>query len=387
MSNRYQALGVSADKQEVHNAIRNLDPGLYPRAFCKILPDYAAGDENFVNLLHADTAGTKTSLAYLYWKETGDVSVWKGIAQDALVMNVDDLACVGCTGDILISSTIGRNKHLIPGTVIEEVISGTQSFIQRMAELGIKMISGGGETADVGDIVRTIDVGITAFARMAKKDLVINSISKGDVIIGLASFGKASYESEYNSGIGSNGLTAARHDLLNKNYQQIEASFAPETDKQHVYTGQFGLRDSWEYNGNKYEIGQLLLSPTRTYLPVLSVLLKECRSSIKGIIHCTGGAQTKVKKFVENCRIIKDNLFELPPIFKLLSQYSLCSAQELYQVYNMGHRMELYVHPEHSSKIIEIANSFNIEAREIGRVESSNKTEVIVKSSLGEFIY
>lgn len=387
MSNRYQSLGVSADKKEVHNAIRNLDPGLYPNAFCKILPDYSTGDQNFVNLIHADTAGTKTSLAYLYWKETGDASVWRGISQDALVMNLDDLGCVGCVGNILISSTIGRNKHLIPGAVIEELIGGTQSFIQSMAEMGINIISGGGETADVGDIVRTIDVGITAFARMAKKDLIINSIEEGDVILALASDGQASYETEYNSGIGSNGLTAARHDLLSKKYLKFEESYSPETDKSHVYAGKYSLTDSLEIDGHKFEISKLLLAPTRTYLPIIAAVLQEFRSSVKGIIHCTGGAQTKVKKFIGNFRVVKNNLFDLPPVFKLLAQQSLCTAKELYEVYNMGHRMELYLNPKQVNEIAALINSFGINAQIIGFVEKSDKPEVKIQSALGEFLY
>lgn len=387
MSNRYQSLGVSADKQEVHNAIRDLDPGLYPKAFCKILPDYSSADQNFVNLIHADTAGTKTSLAYLYWKETGDASIWRGISQDALVMNLDDLGCVGCVSNILISSTIGRNKHLIPGSIIEELIRGNQSFIKSMSEMGINIISGGGETADVGDIVRTIDVGITAFARMAKKDLIINSIEEGDVILALASDGQANYETEYNSGIGSNGLTAARHDLLSKKYLEYEESYSPETDKAHIYTGKFALTDSWELDGKKYEIGKLLLAPTRTYLPVLSAVLKEYRSSVKGIIHCTGGAQTKVKKFIGNYRIVKNKLMDLPPVFKLLAQQSLCTAGELYQVYNMGHRMELYLDPGQVDEIAAVIHPFGIKSQVIGHVESSDKPEVLIQSELGEFLY
>lgn len=384
---RYDALGVSADKNEVHQAIRNLDKGLYPLAFCKVLPDWVGHDADFVNLIHADTAGTKTSLAYLYWRETGDERVWAGIAQDALVMNLDDLACVGCLQDIVVSSTIGRNKHLIPGIVIERLIEGTQVFLEQMEAYGIRIHSGGGETADVGDIVRSIDVGITAFSRIHKEDLLINNIKAGDQIVAFASYGQTVYESAYNSGIGSNGLTAARHDLLHKSYLDIEASYAPETDQTHLYTGPFRLTDRWKWNAVDYEIGSLLLSPTRTYLPVLAQVFKQVRKGIKGIIHCTGGAQTKVKKFIESGCVVKNNLFPLPPMFELLRQYSLCTPQELFQVYNMGHRLELYVQADAASEIIDIAKNFNLEARVIGYVDDARKPSVKIQSSLGEFTY
>ncbi len=387
MSKRYESLGVSSGKEDVHYAIRNLDKGLYPTAFCKVLPDLVAKDPDFVNFIHADTAGTKGCLAYLDWKENNTPDVWKKIAQDALVMNLDDLACVGCVNDIVISSTIGRNKQLIPGDVIEQIITGTQEFIEKMKEYGIQIHSGGGETADVGDIVRTIDVGITAFARLPKGKLIINDIQAGQVIVGLASYGKASYENEYNSGIGSNGLTAARHDVLNKSYLAFEESFAPQTNKEFVYTGNFKLADQFVSDGNSYRIGDLLLSPTRTYLPLLKELLGQFHSEIKGIIHCTGGAQTKAKKFIPNVRVVKNNLFPLPPVFELLKQHSLCSPKEMYEVYNMGHRMEIYTDEITADKIIGISKTMHIEAQLIGYVEPSDQPEVRIISRLGKFNY
>ncbi len=387
MSKRYESLGVSAGKEEVHKAIKNLDKGLFPMAFCKVLPDLVGGNPEFVNFIHADTAGTKTSLAYLDWKERGDLNIWKGVAVDALVMNVDDLACVGCIDDIIISSTIGRNKHLIPGEVIEAIISGTQEFIEEMNTYGIHLHSGGGETADVGDIVRTIDVGITAFARLKKSKLIINDITPGQVIVGLASFGQAVYEKEYTSGIGSNGLTAARHDLLDKSYTRHEESFSPETKPEFVYTGTFKLSESIDFDGDFYRLGALMLSPTRTYLPVLKEILNLDHTKIKGIIHCTGGAQTKVKKFIPSVRIVKDNLFQLPPVFQLLKQFSLCSPKELYEVYNMGHRMEIYTDELTAQSIMDISRNLGIEAQIIGHVEASDKAEVVIESSLGHFNY
>lgn len=384
---RYKALGVSADKEDVHRAIRNLDQGLYPRAFCKVLPDWVAGDEDWVNLIHADTAGTKTSLAYLFWRETGDVSVWRSIAQDALVMNLDDLTCVGCLRDIVVSSTIGRNRHLIPGEVVEAIIEGNTAFIEAMRRCGIRIHAGGGETADVGDIVRTVDVGITAFARMPKSDLLVNSIKPGQVIVGLASSGKTTYEPTYNSGIGSNGLTAARHDLLTKQYAEFGETYAPQTSKDQVYTGPFSLSDTIEAAPDGMTLGQLLLSPTRTYLPVLQELFRSYRKGIYGIIHCTGGGQTKVQKFIGNVAVVKDALFEPPPVFQLLMRHSLCSPRELYQVYNMGHRMELYVDEGSVSGICEVAAQFSLEAKRIGFVDESAAPKVIVRSNLGEFEY
>jgi phosphoribosylformylglycinamidine cyclo-ligase len=387
MSKRYESLGVSSGKEDVHHAIRNLDKGLYPTAFCKVLPDLVANDEDYVNFIHADTAGTKGSLAYLDWKENNTSNVWKNIAQDALVMNLDDLACVGCVNDIVISSTIGRNKQLIPGAVIEQIISGTQEFIENMKVYGIRIYSGGGETADVGDIVRTIDVGITAFSRLPKNKLIINNIQAGQVIVGLASCGKANYESDYNSGIGSNGLTAARHDILNKTYLAFEESFAPETNKEYVYTGKNKLADLFTMQDKEYRIGDLLLSPTRTYLPLLKNIIGQFHTEIKGIIHCTGGAQTKVKKFIPNVRVVKNNLFELPPVFELLKQNSLCSPKELYEVYNMGHRMEIYTDLPTANQIIRESERMSIEAKIIGFVESADQPEVKIISPLGEFTY
>ncbi|HEX5625444.1 MAG TPA: AIR synthase related protein [Saprospiraceae bacterium] len=387
MSKRYQSLGVSAGKEEVHKAIRNLDKGLFPLAFCKVLPDLVARDPEFVNFIHADTAGTKTSLAFLDWMESQTPGVWANIAQDALVMNLDDLACVGCLNDIVVSSTIGRNKHLIPGQVIEEIIEGTQSFILRMKEFGIRIHSGGGETADVGDIVRTIDVGITAFGRMHRDHLVINDIKPGQCIVGLASSGQAGYESEYNSGIGSNGLTAARHDLLHKSYQEVGDSYAPQTPVDFIYTGPYKLSDSVSIEGRSYRIGALLLSPTRTYLPVLQEVLGKFSSEVKGIIHCTGGAQTKVKKFIRSVRVVKNNFFDCPPVFELLKRHSLCSPEELYEVYNMGHRMEIYTDESTAAKIVDISRTYGIDARCIGHVEASDKEEVLLDSPMGQFIY
>ncbi len=384
---RYQTLGVSAGKEEVHKAIENLDKGLFPMAFCKVLPDFTGKDDDYVNLIHADTAGTKTSLAYLYWKETQKMEIWKGIAQDALVMNLDDLACVGCLDRIIVSSTIGRNKHLIPGGVIENIVTGTQEFIQKMSEMNIAIHFGGGETADVGDIVRTVDVGITAFARMRKSDLLVNDIKPGNVIVGFASFGQTSYEEYYNSGIGSNGLTAARHDLLNKSYTKWSASYAPETPVESVYTGPFALTDNWGDGVNQYEIGQLLLSPTRTYLPIIQQILKLHKSSVYGIIHNTGGAQTKVKKFIGPVKVVKNNLFTVPPVFQLVKTHSLCSPQEMYQVYNMGHRLEMYVDESIAEEIIQISRSFNVDAQKIGYVEAHESPEVHLHVPEGHFIY
>lgn len=386
-STRYDALGVSAAKDEVHSAIRNLDKGLYPLAFCKVLPDFVGGQDDFVNLIHADTAGTKTSLAYLYWKETGDVSVWKGIAQDALVMNVDDLACVGCVDNVIISSTIGRNKHLIPGAAIQQVIEGTQEFIDQMTQMGMTMYSGGGETADVGDIVRTMDVGITAFARMAKKDLIVNNILPGQVIVGFASYGQAVYEKSYNSGIGSNGLTAARHDVLHKDYSKYAESYADQTNPDHIYTGPYRLTDQWSSDEQSYEVGKLLLSPTRTYLPLVKEILAQHKPNIHGMVHCTGGAQTKVKKFINPCKIIKDQLFDIPPVFQLLKSCTLCTPQEMYQVYNMGHRLEIYTDLKTAEDLIAISQAFSIDAKIIGRVEASENPQVFIVSPLGEFLF
>ncbi len=380
----YDQRGVSADKREVHDAIEGLDKGLYPDAFCKILPDILGGNDSYCNIMHADTAGTKTALAYLYWRETGDLSVWRSIAQDAMVMNTDDMACVGCTEDIVISSTIGRNKHLITGEVIKALILGNQHFIDKMATLGSRLVSAGGETADVGDVVRTIDVGITAFARLKKDQLIINDIRDGDVIVGLASYGQSSYEDQYNSGIGSNGLTSARHDVLSKYYlEHYPESADPNTSPQVQYVGTKRLTD--RYRG--YEVGQLLLSPTRSFLPIIRALLDKHRSDIHGMIHNTGGAHTKVLNFVHNKKIIKDHLLPLPPVFELIQAESNASWREMYQVFNMGVRLEIYTDEASAKSMLDIIAAFNIEARIIGRVESADKKTVYLQSDYGTFLY
>lgn len=386
---KYEQRGVSATKDEVHAAIKDLDKGLYPLAFCKILPDLVGQNDQYCNIMHADTAGTKTSLAYLYWKETGDNSVWSGITQDAIVMNVDDMACVGCVSDIVLSSTIGRNKNLISGEVIKHLIDGTSEFIAKMADHGVIINLAGGETADVGDIVRTLDVGFTTFARMKRDDLVINKIAPGDVIVGLASFGQSSYESSYNAGMGSNGLTAARHDVLSKHYaSNYPDSFDPNTPDEVIYTGSSRLTDAFEYEGTQeLTVGKALLSPTRTYLPVLKKIYDEHLKNIHGVIHCTGGGQAKVLKFIRNRHIIKDDLFENVPLFEFIQAASETSWQEMYQVFNMGHRMELYIGQEYASEIIDIASSFGIDAKIIGRVEALEGEQVTVKSSKGVFTY
>jgi phosphoribosylformylglycinamidine cyclo-ligase len=384
----YDRRGVSASKEEVHAAIRHLDKGLYPTAFCKILPDVAAGDTDYCNILHADTAGTKTSLAYLYWKETGDLSVWPGVTQDSIVMNLDDMACVGCTDQILLSSTIGRNKTVIPGEVVAAVIKGASDFADKMKEYGIHLHLAGGETADVGDIVRTIDVGFTAFARMRRDEVVVNHIQAGDVVVGLASFGQAHYEDSYNGGMGSNGLTSARHDVLHHQYaDQYPESFDPALPKDVVYIGQQRLTDLVEVDGHQMTVGKLILSPTRTYLPVLREILDRYRKQLHGIIHCSGGGQTKPLKFIENKHIIKDNLFDPPTLFQLIQQNSQASWKEMYQVFNMGHRMELYVAPQQADALIQVAESYGIAARVVGRVEEAPGATVTVRSNYGVFQY
>jgi len=386
---KYGQRGVSATKDEVHDAIKGLDKGLYPNAFCKILPDIAAGDKNYCNIMHADTAGTKGSLAYLYWKETGDLSVWEGIAQDAIVMNLDDMACVGCVDNILLSSTIGRNKNLISGDVIKTIIQFTARFAEEMEALGVKIHLAGGETADVGDIVRTIDVGYTAFARLARKDLIVNDIKAGDVIVGLASYGQASYESFYNGGMGSNGLTSARHDVFAHDYARMfPDSYDPNTPEEVVYVGSKKLTDSVSISDEvSVDVGKLVLSPTRTYLPVIKVLLEELRGKINGMIHNTGGGQTKVSKFVNNKRIIKNNLFDLPPLFKLIQEESRTGWQEMYQVFNMGHRLEVYLPEAYAQQVIDISTQFNIDAQIVGRVEDTEGEEVRIESPYGTFTY
>ena len=388
MSNyKYDLRGVSATKDEVHAAIKGMDKGLYPNAFCKILPDIAGGDADYVNLMHADTAGTKTSLAYLYWKETGDLSVWKGIAQDALVMNIDDMACVGCVDNILLSSTIGRNKNLITGEVIATLIQSAVTLSTELKEHGIHIHLAGGETADVGDIVRTIDVGYTAFARMKKSDLLVNNIQPGNVIVGLASYGQASYEEAYNGGMGSNGLTSARHDILSKTYaQKYPDSYDPNTPDEVVYLGSRKLTDKVVINGVETNIGKLILSPTRTYLPVIKSLLEQCRKGITGMIHCTGGAQTKVMKFVEGVHVIKDNLLPIPPLFQIIKEESGTDWKELYQVLNMGHRLEVYVEPLYAKEVLKIAEKYHIDAKIIGKVEKSKKNKVSILAPNGELL-
>lgn len=383
---RYDKRGVSASKSEVHAAIKDLDKGLYPSAFCKILPDISGMDPSYCNIMHADTAGTKTSLAYMYWKETGDLNVWKGIAQDAIIMNLDDMACVGCVDQIILSSTIGRNKNIIPGEVIKAVINGTSELIKELQELGIHIHLAGGETADVGDIVRTIDVGYTAFARMKRSDLIINDIQAGDVIVAWSSSGQATYERGYNSGIGSNGLTSARHDLLSAYHAQAYPdSFDGNMPREVAYTGSKKLTDTLEVNGKKHTIGQLVLSPTRTYIPPLAKLLSTHRSHIHGLIHCTGGGQTKVVKFVDRKRVVKNNLFPVPPLFQLIQEESGASWKEMYQVFNMGHRMEVYLPEALASAAIEAATAFGIEARIVGYVEDSARPAVRLDTPYGVF--
>ncbi|MBN8822751.1 MULTISPECIES: AIR synthase related protein [unclassified Spirosoma] len=391
---RYAQRGVSASKEDVHNAIAQLDKGLFPKAFCKIVPDTLAGDPAFCTIMHADGAGTKSSLAYLYWRETGDLNVWKGIAQDAVVMNTDDLICVGATGPMLLSSTIGRNKNLIPGEVIAEIINGTEEVLQMLREHGIEIYSTGGETADVGDLVRTVIVDSTVIARMRRDQVISNDrIQAGDVIVGLASFGQATYETSYNGGMGSNGLTSARHDVL-AHYlaDKYAESFDPAVDRNLIYSGSKKLTDTIDIATTDSQIvhptvGQLILSPTRTYAPVAKVLLDELRQQIHGMVHCSGGAQTKVLHFVDNLHIIKDNLFPIPPLFQLIQSESGTAWQEMYKVFNMGHRLEVYLPEEYAQRVIEIAQSFGIDAQLIGHVESYEGKRVTIKSEVGEFVY
>lgn len=384
---RYNLRGVSASKEDVHNAIKNVDKGIFPHAFCKIIPDILGGDPEWCNIMHADGAGTKSSLAYAYWKETGDLSVWKGIAQDALIMNIDDLLCVGATDNILVSSTIGRNKNLIPGEVISAIINGTEDLLARLRELGVGIYSTGGETADVGDLVRTIIVDSTVTCRM-RRDMVIDNanIKGGDVIVGLASFGQATYESKYNGGMGSNGLTSARHDVFAKYLaQKYPETFDAAVPEELVYSGSKKLTDKVE--GTPLTAGELVLSPTRTYAPVIKKLLEDMRPEIDGMVHCTGGAQTKVLHFVNNKHIIKDNMFPIPPLFALIQKESGTPWAEMYKVFNMGHRMEIYVKPESTEKVIEIAAGFGIDARIIGRVEDAETNKLTIKTEAGVFEY
>ncbi len=384
---RYNQRGVSASKEDVHEAIKSIDKGLFPKAFCKIIPDIIGGDDSCCNIMHADGAGTKSSLAYLYWKETGDLSVWKGIAQDAIVMNLDDLLCVGVTDNILLSSTIGRNKYLIPGEVIAGIINGTEEFLSSLRDMGIGIYSTGGETADIGDLVRTIVVDSTVIARAKRADIITNrNIRPGDVIIGLASFGQASYEDQYNGGMGSNGLTSARHDVFDKTYaRKYPESFDPDIPEELVYSGKMKLTDTSGIQG--VDIGKLILSPTRTYAPIVRDILKKYRKDIHGMVHCSGGAQTKILHFIDKLHIIKDNLFPTPLLFGLIRQESETPWDEMYKVFNMGHRFEFYVPELIAKPIIEIAQSYNVEAKIIGRVEDSSKKTLSIHSRYGSFTY
>lgn len=390
--NRYKLRGVSASKEDVHNAISKIDKGLFPNAFCKIVPDYLTNDIEYCLVMHADGAGTKSALAYMYWKETGDMSVWKGIAQDALIMNIDDLLCVGITDNILLSSTIGRNKNVIPGAVISEIINGTEELLKELENYGITIHSTGGETADVGDLVRTIIVDSTVTARIKRSEIINNAnIKAGDVIVGLASFGQATYEKEYNGGMGSNGLTSARHDVFDNSLaKKYPESFDHSVPKSLIYSGKMKLTDV--IANVSLDTGKLVLSPTRTYAPIIKEILTKYRSKINGMVHCSGGAQTKILHFIENLHIIKDNLFEVPPLFTLIQKQSNTNWKEMYQVFNCGHRMEIYVPKEIANDIISISNSFNVDAQIIGRVETFNsektkKKKLTIKSAYGEFIY
>lgn len=388
ISKRYAGRGVSAGKEDVHNAIKNVDKGLFPKAFCKIVPDHLTGDKDHCLIMHADGAGTKSSLAYMYWKETGDLSVWKGIAQDALIMNIDDLLCVGATSNIMLSSTIGRNKNLVPGEVISAIINGTEELISELKEFGVEIHSTGGETADVGDLVRTIIVDSTVTARMKRSEVIDNAnIKAGNVIVGLSSFGQATYEKEYNGGMGSNGLTSARHDVFSKILaEKYPESFDSGIPQELIYSGSKNLTD--EVENSPLDAGKLVLSPTRTYAPVIQkILSKFSNKEINGMVHCSGGAQTKILHFVDNLHIIKDNLFDVPPLFKLIHQESKTDWKEMYQVFNMGHRMELFVDEAIASEIIEISQSFNVDAKIVGRVEASETKKLSIVSEFGEFEY
>ena len=386
---RYAARGVSSTKDEVHAAIKLLDKGLYPNAFCKILPDIAAGDEAFCNILHADTAGTKASLAYIYWKETGDLSVWHGIAEDAIVMNLDDMACVGMVDDFMLSNTITRNKHLIPGEVVAAIIEGTVRFTERMADLGIRIHNAGGETADVGDIVRTVDVGFTAMGRMRRDQLIVNDIREGDVIVGLGSFGQATYEDAYNSGMGSNGLTSARHDVLDNVYaSKYPESYGPETPADLVYSGSRKIDELIDVDGQQIPLGKLILSPTRSFVPVMRDMFDAMPGQVHGVIHCTGGGQTKVSKFLpDGVTAIKDNLFDTPPLFEIIQSESGADWKEMYQVFNMGVRLEVYVSSEHAQTILDCAQQYNIPAQVIGRVEAAGEGQSPVRLETGYGVF
>lgn len=388
MSNqRYMMRGVSASKEDVHNAIKDIDKGIFPKAFCKIMPDILGGDTEYCNIMHADGAGTKSSLAYIYWKETGDISVWKGIAQDALIMNIDDLLCVGAVDNILVSSTIGRNKLLIPGEVISSIINGTEELMEELRGMGIGVYGSGGETADVGDLVRTIIVDSTVTCRMKREDVVDNgNIKAGDVIVGLASFGQATYEKEYNGGMGSNGLTSARHDVFSKYIaEKYPESYDSAVPKELVYSG--GLKLTDEVKDSPLDAGKLVLSPTRTYAPVIKKMLDKHRKNIHGMVHCSGGAQTKILHFIDNLRIVKDNMFPVPPLFRTIKEQSGTDWTEMYKVFNMGHRMEIYLPEQYAKDIIAISEEFGIPAQIVGRIESSDRKELIINSEFGEFVY
>lgn len=387
MSDKYAKRGVSSGKEDVHNAIKNIDKGLYPKAFCKIVPDFLGNSPEHCVVMHADGAGTKSSLAYIYWKETGDTSVWKGIAQDAVVMNTDDLLCVGITDNFLLSSTIGRNKNLVPGEVIKAIIEGTEEFIETMRSYGVNIHSTGGETADVGDLVRTIIVDSTVTARTTRKGIIDNkNIKAGNVIVGLASYGQTTYESEYNGGMGSNGLTSARHDVFSKEYRtKYPESFDPQVDEELIYAGGLKLTDKVE--NCPLDAGKMVLSPTRTYLPVANEIFKEHKHAIDGIVHCSGGAQTKILHFVDNLKVVKNNMFELPPLFKTIKEQSGTSLQEMYKVFNMGHRLEFYTDEKTAESIIAIANSFNMEAQIVGYTEPSDKKELVIEAMGETLVY
>ncbi len=384
---RYNLRGVSASKEDVHNAIKNIDKGIFPKAFCKIIPDILGGDPEYCNIMHADGAGTKSSLAYMYWKETGDLGVWRGIAQDALIMNIDDLLCVGATDNILVSSTIGRNKLLVPGEVISAIINGTEELLAELRDLGVNAYSTGGETADVGDLVRTIIVDSTVTCRMKRKDVISNgNIRPGDVIVGLSSYGQASYEKSYNGGMGSNGLTSARHDVFGKYLAtKYPESYDNAVPDELVYSGTLKLTDKIAELG--IDAGKLVLSPTRTYAPVIKKLLDEMRSQIHGMVHCSGGAQTKIMHFVEKMRVVKNNLFPVPPLFNIIQEQSGTDWHEIYKVFNMGHRMEIYVDSSNAQKVIEISHSFGIDAQIVGYTEASDRNELIIESDKGRFEY
>lgn len=386
-ASKYEQRGVSADKTDVHNAIRNLDKGLFPNAFCKILPDLAGNDPEYVNVMHADTAGTKTSLAYIYWRETGDNSVWKGVVQDSIVMNLDDMACAGITDNIILSSTIGRNKNYINGDVLSHLIAAAGEFIAEMEQHGVSLHLSGGETADVGDIVRTLDVGYTAFARLPKKDVVDIQVRPGSVIVAFASYGKAAWEKEYNGGMGSNGLTSARHDVFSNEYttKYPESYDAANMPKELAYSGSLKLTDIEAQTG--ITAGKLVLSPTRTYLPLIKAILAKHRAAIQGMIHCTGGAQTKVMKFVENLRVVKNNLLPVPPLFRMIQEQSGTDAREMYKVFNMGHRLEIYTDAASAQDMIAMAAAVGIDAQVIGYCEAADRNELLIESELGTFTY